>query len=107
MLGVLNIRFQTGDVPAETTRLVEEATGRLALALENARLVQDARRLATRERQIGSISAQIQQSTDLETVLQNTVRELGNTLGVPRAFIQIGLKPSDEDGTDNTPATGS
>jgi GAF domain-containing protein/HAMP domain-containing protein len=97
-LGILRIQFQGEDIPAETTRLVEEASGRLALALENARLIQDARRLATRERQIGAISAQIQQSTDLETVLQNTVKELGNTLGVPRAFIQIGLKPSEEDG---------
>jgi GAF domain-containing protein/HAMP domain-containing protein len=95
-LGTLNLHFQNPEIPQETMRLVEEAADRLALALENARLVQDAQRLATRERQINQISAQVQQSTDLETVLQNTVRELGNTLGAPRTFIQIGLTASND-----------
>ncbi|MGB8213412.1 MAG: GAF domain-containing protein [Anaerolineales bacterium] len=93
-LGTLNLRFQTNEVSQETLQLVEEAANRLALALENARLVQDAQRLAMRERQINIISAQAQQSTNLETLLQNTVRELGNTLGMPKTFIQIGLVQS-------------
>ena len=91
IIGALNLRFQGSEVPAETINLVASVADRLAMALENARLVQDAQHLAARERQINLISAQVQQSTDLETVLQNTVRELGNTLGVPRTFIQIGL----------------
>jgi hypothetical protein len=62
----------------------------VALALENARLVDDARRLAHRERQVNLISAQMQQSADLESLLKNTVRELGNTLGAPNTFIQLG-----------------
>ena len=90
-LGTLNLQFQGTEIPPETQRLVEEAADRLALALENARLVQDAQRLALRERQINVISAQVQQSTNLETLLQNTVRELGNALGMPKTFIQIGL----------------
>ena len=90
-LGTLNLQFQGTDIPLETHRLVEEAADRLALALENARLVQDAQRLALRERQINVISTQVQQSTNLETLLQNTVRELGNALGMPKTFIQIGL----------------
>jgi nitrate/nitrite-specific signal transduction histidine kinase len=93
-LGILSLRFQSTEIPQETLQLITEAADRLALALENARLVQDAQRLATRERQINMISAQVQQSTDLETVLQNTIRELGNTLGVPKTFIQIGIAPS-------------
>jgi GAF domain-containing protein len=97
VLGALNIQFQGKEISPETLVLVEEASNRLALALENARLVQDAQRLALREQQINTISAQIQQSTDLEVVLQNTVRELGNTLGVPKTFIQIGLSSLDDD----------
>jgi GAF domain-containing protein len=94
-LGTLNIQFQGTDIPQETVRLIEEAANRLALALENARLVQDAQRLAMRERQVNVISAQVQQSTNLETLLQNTVRELGNALGMPKTFIQIGLVNSE------------
>lgn len=99
-IGTLNLRYQAKEIPAETVRLVEEASNRLALALENARLVQDMRRLAMRERQINLISAQVSQSVDLETVLQNTIRELGNTLQVPKAFIQIGLLSQEEKGRD-------
>jgi GAF domain-containing protein len=72
-------------------RLLEEAANRLSLALENARLVEDAQRLASQEQQINIITGQIQQSTNLETILQNTIRELGKTLGVPKTFVQIGL----------------
>jgi len=94
-LGLLNLQFQGTDIPQETQRVVEEAANRLALALENARLVQDAQRLAMRERQINVISAQVQQSTNLDILLQNTVRELGNALGTPKTFIQIGLVNSE------------
>jgi GAF domain-containing protein/HAMP domain-containing protein len=97
-LGTLNLSFQSTEVPTETIRLVEEAADRLALALENARLVQDAQRLASRERQINLISAQVQQSAELEVMLQNAVRELGNALGAPRTFIQLGLAPGKDDG---------
>jgi GAF domain-containing protein/HAMP domain-containing protein len=95
-LGTLNLRFQGNEIPTESIKLIEEAAGRLALALENARLVQEAQRLARRERQINVISAQVQQSTDLETVLLNTIRELGNTLDVPKTFIQIGFLPPEK-----------
>lgn len=96
-IGTLNLRFQGHEVPGETTLLVEEAANRLALALENARLVQDAQRLATREQQINIITSRVQQATDLDTVLKNTIRELGNALGVPRTFIQIGLMPAEDE----------
>jgi GAF domain-containing protein len=99
-IGTLNLRFQGREIPAETSLLVEEAASRLALALENARLVQDAQRLATRERQVNVITSQIQQAADLNTILQNTVRELGNALGVPRTFIQIGIAPANETDQD-------
>ncbi|KAF0108768.1 MAG: hypothetical protein FD146_654 [Anaerolineaceae bacterium] len=96
-LGTLNLRFQGGDIPAQTIKVAEEAAYRLALALENARLIQDAQRLAAREKQVNIITAQVQRSTNMETVLQNAIRELGNTLGVPRSFIQIGLIPAESD----------
>jgi GAF domain-containing protein len=89
-IGLLNLRFSGTEISEETIRLAQEAAGRLALALENARLVDDARRLAQRERQVNLISAQMQQSVDLESLLKNTVRELGNTLGAPNTFIQLG-----------------
>ncbi|MFH2103885.1 MAG: GAF domain-containing protein [Chloroflexota bacterium] len=98
ILGVLGLKFQSREIPDETINVVVEAANRLAMALENARLVQDAQRLALRERQINVISTQVQRSTDLETIMQDTIRELGDMLGVPRTFIQIGISSNQEQG---------
>lgn len=94
VLGGLSVRFTAKIIPPETVQLLEEAANRLSLALENARLIRDAQRSAVQEQQINVISGQIQQSTDLEVILQKTVRELGRALGVPNTFIQVGLLPT-------------
>ncbi len=90
-IGVLRIKYEGQQISTETQSLIQEAADRLALALENTRLIQDAILLAQREQQINLITAQTQQSVDLNAILQNTIRELGNALGTPRTFIQIGL----------------
>lgn len=95
VLGGMKISFNLKTIPPETVRLLEEAANRLSLALENARLIRDAQRAAAQEQQINIISGQIQQSTDLEIILQRAVQELGRTLGVPTTFIQVGLIPFD------------
>jgi len=91
VIGVLRIKFEGQQISTENQVLIQEAAERLALALENTRLIQNAILLAQREQQINKITAQTQQSVDLNAILQNTIRELGNALGTPRTFIQIGL----------------
>ncbi len=54
---------------------------RAALALENARLVQSAQRRAARERAIGDISTKIGAVSNLESILQVAVEELGRKIG--------------------------
>jgi GAF domain-containing protein len=97
VIGVLNLRFESEAISPETVLLVEEAAGRLALVLENARLVQEAQRQVLREHQINLISARARSSMNLEAILQNTVRELGNALGSSRTFIQLGIVENGDD----------
>jgi GAF domain-containing protein len=99
VIGVVNLRFEDETISPDTVSLVEEAADRLALVLENARLVQEAQGLALREQQINLISARARSSMNLEAILQNTVRELGKALGSSRAFIQLGFE-----GYQETPA---
>jgi GAF domain-containing protein len=99
VIGVVNLRFEDEAISPDTVSLVEEAADRLALVLENARLVQEAQGLALREQQINLISARARSSMNLEAILQNTVRELGRALGASRAFIQLGFE-----GHQETPA---
>jgi GAF domain-containing protein len=100
-IGNIILQRKAGNTWGEADKsLVIEVANQVGLALENARLLQDAQRLASREQQISTISALIQQSTDLDTVLQNTVRELGRALGTPNTFIQIGLSPTEDEGAN-------
>ncbi len=97
-VGVLNLRFEEESVAQETVSMVEEIAERLALVLENARLMQEAQSLVSREQRINLISSQVRSSISLDTILQNTVRELGRALGASRTFIQLGIEP------DNPPS---
>jgi len=92
VFGVLNVRFEDQPVTLEMISTFEEIATRLSLVLENTRLLYEAQRLAEREQQINLISTQARSSVNVDSILQNTVRELGRVLGTSRAFIQIGIR---------------
>jgi GAF domain-containing protein/HAMP domain-containing protein len=71
---------------------IAQATAeRTALAIESARLLQDAQKRAAKERTIGDISTKIGSLVDIENILQTAIRELGNTL--PNTDIAIQFTP--------------
>jgi GAF domain-containing protein len=81
IVGLLNIktdddRVWTEDEMDIITAIVERA----ALSIENARLLTDSLKRASKERTIGNISAKIGGLVNIENILQTTIRELGNTL---------------------------
>lgn len=78
-------------------QLVQAISDRAALALENARLFEDATRRAEQEQTIQHVTTQIGSSTDLERIMQTTIQELGVALGASRSFIQIGTPTVDEE----------
>ncbi len=89
-IGVINLRFDTAQVPQEMVGLLEEVGSRLGLVLESARLLHEAQRLAAREQQINVIATEMRSSVDLDAILQNTVRQLGKALGARRTYIRLG-----------------
>jgi GAF domain-containing protein len=90
VVGVLNLSFEDQAVSPDTVSLVEEVANRLALALENARLLDETRQRGQRDRLIADITAQVRASMDVERILQTAVRGLGAALGTERAFIKLG-----------------
>ncbi len=108
VIGVLNLRFEEESIPAEMVSLVQESVSRLSLVLESARLLQEAQRLAAREQQINVIASEVRGSINLETVLQNTVRELGKAIGASRTYIHIGSIPTaSKNALNSRPENGS
>jgi GAF domain-containing protein len=82
-IGVLDVRSKHGarEWTQDEITLLEAAAERAALALENSRLVESAQRRASRERAIGEISAKIGSVSDMESILQTAVEELGRKIG--------------------------
>jgi GAF domain-containing protein len=82
-IGVLDVRSKSGnrDWNQDEITLLEAAAERAGLALENARLIENAQRRAARERAIGDIATKIGAVSNLESILQTAVEELGRKIG--------------------------
>ncbi len=83
IIGVLKVRPKTMSrkwTDDELT-LLEAAAERAALALENARLVDSAQRRASREHIITEISSKIGAVSEMDSIMQTAVEELGRRLG--------------------------
>jgi len=94
-IGILNIKS-----PAKNHRwnrdeinLAQAVSDRLALALDNARLLQDSQRRAAKEAKIGEVTAKIGASINMRSVLQTAVEELGRAL--PGSEVVIQFKDAD------------
>jgi GAF domain-containing protein/HAMP domain-containing protein len=78
----------------EEIALAQAAAERATLALENARLLQEAQKRASKERAIGEISAKIGGLVNIENILQTAIQELGVTM--PNTSIAIQFKKEQE-----------
>jgi GAF domain-containing protein len=98
VIGVFSLRSATESMSPEAISLIEEVADRLALALENARLLEETQRRAERDRLIANITARVRSSMDPEIILQTAVRELGLALGSDRTFVRLGTgrQPSEK-----------
>lgn len=80
--------------------LAQELAARLAVSADNARLLEQSQRLAERERLVNTISDRLSRQTNVEQVLQVAVRELGQALRLPQAFIQLNTQALLESDSD-------
>ncbi len=74
--------------------MAQAAAERTALALDNARLLLESQKRASKERTIGEISAKIGGLTDIERLVQTAIQELGATLPGVDVAIQFTDTPA-------------
>lgn len=84
-------RGEGGWEPREQAMLAEIAT-QVALALENARLLEEAQRRAAHERSISDIASRIDAAHNVDAVLRVTAQEIGKALGDSEITVQIAPK---------------
>ncbi len=89
VVGALNLRFEGEPVLSETIEMVEEIADRLALALENARLLEETQRRAARDRLVTEVSSRIRETLDLEAVLRTAASEMRQALNLDDVVIRL------------------
>jgi GAF domain-containing protein/HAMP domain-containing protein len=79
----------------EDIALIEAVVDRVGLALENLRLVEQTARRAEHEQVVNDITSKIVGATDVNFILQTTVKELGRVLRAPQTSVQLRRERSD------------
>jgi len=88
---------QAADQPALDSRLLEAVATQAAQAMESARLFEESQRLAAREQVMGTATARMRESLDVETVLKIAVQEVRQAMGLPEVIIRL-VPPAPESG---------
>ncbi|MEK7311141.1 MAG: GAF domain-containing protein [Chloroflexota bacterium] len=92
VLGVLDVQHNVKEgLKQDDVELLQSIAFQVAIALQNARSFEQAQRQADREAFINTVTQRIQNTGDIEGVLQIAARELGQALGAQRATIQVGM----------------
>jgi GAF domain-containing protein len=103
--GVVRLRKPDGAPPwsDDEIELVETLSDRLSAALESARLYQETRRRAERERLTGEITSKLRASNDPQMILKTAVRELRQALQADKA--QLLIQSFESSSTEGNPST--
>jgi GAF domain-containing protein len=97
LLGILNVESEQLAAYAENDEeLLGTLGGSLAAIIANARLLEQIRGQAERERILFEITDKIRRTTDMDTILATTASELTRAVGASRARIKVGIKPDPE-----------
>jgi GAF domain-containing protein/HAMP domain-containing protein len=91
ILGSVVLRREPGQEPWSPQELlmVEDVGAQIAMALEYARLLEDTRRRAVRERLLGEITSRMRETLDVDTVLRTAIREMGTALGISQVEVRM------------------
>ncbi len=95
VIGVLDT-YKPGGAGAWTSEeieLVETLADQAGMALESARLYQDAQRRAARERLTREITDKMRRAADIDDLMQTAVRETAAVLGTSMTYVQLSTPP--------------
>lgn len=89
ILGAIEWQLQRTKYSENTKLLAKELANRLALAVDNARLLDESQQAASREQLLNEISSKLSQQADVSHILQIAVQELGRVLPVSQTIIRL------------------
>ncbi len=91
VIGILNITSESEHTwDQDEVEIAEAVAERVALAVENVRLLESSQSLASRERTISAVTSRISASVNMRSILQTAVEELGKIIPGADVVIQLG-----------------
>ena len=96
VIGQIHLENSTVWTP-EQKNLIESITAQATLALENARLVEESQSVAAREKLANELISKIWASTNMDSILQTTVRELGRSLEASEVVIEVSMNEEENE----------
>jgi GAF domain-containing protein len=103
VLGMMSVQNYTAPraYDEHDLELLTALASQMAIALQNARLFEEAGARARQEHVIREISDQMQRAADMETLMRITAEELNRALGSARTYVRLrpqAQRPADGDG---------
>jgi GAF domain-containing protein len=105
-IGKLTIEGDQSQWSPEELAFVQAVTTQTAIALENARLLEETRRLAQRERLLAELTGKVGATADVNVVLRTAIHELGKALHASAGMIRLEVVPETVDGKDGKNGDG-
>ncbi len=87
LLGTLSVNSK--QISRDIIFILEQISRRLALAVENARLLDEAQERARREKEISALSTQINTSVSVDSILRTVVEEIGDMIPGAEVTLQF------------------
>jgi GAF domain-containing protein len=107
LLGVLNVESEQVSAYTENDEeMLGTLAGSLAAIIANARLLEQIRQQAERERTLYEVTGKIRRSTDIQTILATTASELTKAVGARRAQIRIKAETGGNGHSEEKPGSG-
>jgi len=92
VIGVLDVQHDIRNgLDQNDAELLQSIANQVAIALQNAKLYEDAHFAAEREATVNIINQKIQKAVTVEGVLQIAAQELGKALSAERTSVQLGI----------------
>ncbi len=99
VIGILNVTSDNEHVwDQDEIDITEAVAERVALAVENVRLLESSQSQASRERTISAVTSRIGASVNMRSILQTAVEELGKIIPGADVVIQLGKENDDQQG---------
>ncbi len=110
VIGVIGIESDSPDHTwsDDEVAILQATANQAALSVENARLLADSQQRAMREQLAAEVTTQMRASLDMETVLQTSIRELAQRMGIAEVEVRLG-EPEPyqaQHPTDSSPQAG-